>query len=103
MSLVQSLKHSMILFTGLSRDALHVYFGLTAWLLAVLILRKSAGALLPWLIVLALACGGEVLDAIDDVSTFGHWRMGAALHDIVNTVFWPGCLALLARFTKVLK
>jgi hypothetical protein len=53
--------------------------------------------------VLAIAMLAEALDARDDIADLGHWRIGASIHDIVNTMFWPTIICILARYTKVLK
>jgi hypothetical protein len=102
-SFVQSLKLDIIGFTGLSKDALHVYLGLAVWLLAAALFRRSITTLRPWLAVLVVACGIEAFDAFDDWVDLGRWRYQASLHDIANTLFWPTVLALLARFTRLLK
>jgi hypothetical protein len=102
-SFVQSLKLDIIGFSGLSKDALHVYLGLTVWLLAAALFRRSIATLRPWLAVLVVALGIEAFDAFDDWVDLGRWRYKASLHDIVNTMFWPTVLTLLARFTRLLK
>jgi hypothetical protein len=102
-SFVQSLKLDIIGFSGLSKDALHVYLGLTVWLLAAALFRRSIATLRPWLAVLVVALGIEAFDAFDDWVDLGRWRYQASLHDIVNTMFWPTVLTLLARFTRLLK
>ena len=102
-SLVQTVKMAVVGFTGLSKDALHVYVGLFVWLLAAAAFRKSITTLRPWLAVLVVALIGEGFDAFDDWVDLGHWRWKASLHDVVNTIFWPTVLALLARYTRLLK
>jgi hypothetical protein len=102
-SLVQATKLAIVDFTGLSKDALHVYVGLIAWLLSAALWRKSIASFNPWLMVLIVACGIEAFDAFDDWRSLGRWRVGASVHDIVNTLFWPTVLALLARYTRLLK
>ena len=99
---VQSFKIFIIQLTGLSRDALHIYAGLATFILVAAITRKSPKSLVPWVSVLAIACGVEALDARDDLHSLGHWRVGASVHDLINTVFWPTVLFLLARQTQVL-
>ena len=89
--------------TGLSKDALHVYVGLIVWLLAAALWRKSIASIKPWLAVLMVAFAGEMFDAYDDWHTFGRWRVIRSVHDLLNTLFWPTVLALLARWTRVLK
>jgi hypothetical protein len=102
-SFVQSLKLDIMGFAGLSKDALHLYVGLGVWLLAAAVFRRSITSLGPWLAVLLVACSIEAFDAFDDWVDLGHWRYRASLHDIANTMFWPTVLALLARYTRLLK
>lgn len=102
-SAAQSLKISIMTATGLSRDALHVHVGLAVFLAAVVVLRRPLRSVLPWLVVLAVAVAGELLDLRDDVSTTGEWRSRDSLRDIVNTVLWPTVLLLAARFTSLLR
>ena len=96
-SIVQALKLDIMGFTGLAKDALHIYVGLGVWLLAAAVFRRSITTLRPWLAVLVVACVIEGFDAFDDWVQLGHWRYRASLHDVVNTLFWPTVLALLAR------
>jgi len=103
LSFVQSLKLDIVAATGLSKDALHVYLGLISWLLAAALWRKSIATLKPWLVALLVAVIIEGFDAFDDWVQLGRWRYLASLHDLVNTMFWPTLLSLLARFTRLLK
>jgi len=96
-SVVQSIKLTIVDVTGLSKDALHIYVGLTIFLVTAMVLRKPLRSIFPWLVVLAIAFAGEVLDMRDDVASLGYWRWGASLHDILNTLFWPSVLLLLAK------
>lgn len=98
---VQSLKLLVIQATGLSRDALHVYLGMLVFLLSAAILRKRIGSPAPWVAATVAACALEALDARDDMQLFGHWRIGASAHDIVNTMFWPTVLFLIARYSRM--
>ena len=99
---IQNAKNSIVDFTGLSKDTLHVYVGLAVFLLAALLFRRRLRSLVPWLAVLLVACAGELLDLQDDLIHVGHWQWRASLHDIVNTLFWPTLLLLLARFSRLL-
>jgi hypothetical protein len=99
-SFVQSVKIAIISALDLSRDALHVYAGMAVFLGVAIVFRKPLRSFAPWFAVLVVACAAEALDAFDDLRAFGHWRAGASLHDIVNTVFWPTVLILLARFSR---
>ena len=102
-SFVQGLKLDIMGFTGLAKDALHIYVGLGVWLLAAALFRRSITTWRPWLAVLVVACGIEAFDAFDDWVRLGRWRWRASLHDVINTMFWPTVLALLARYTRLLK
>ena len=98
---VQSAKLVIIQLTGLSRDALHIYAGMFVFLLTAAFMRKSPRSIVPLLTVFFIAVGMEALDARYDLHTFGHWRIGESLHDIINTAFWPTIVFLIARFTKL--
>lgn len=82
----------------LSKDALHIYVGLIVFLAAAVVLRKPLRSIVPWFAVVAIAIAGEALDMDDDIASLGHWRWGASLHDVLNTLFWPTVLMLLAKF-----
>ena len=97
----QAAKLAIVTFTDLGRDALHVYAGLATLFLSALILRKPLRSWLPWLMVLLVAVVAELLDLRDDSLTSGRLRWGASAHDIVNTLFWPSVILLLARRSKL--
>lgn len=98
---VQSIKLAIMVATDLSRDALHVYAGLTAFLVASIVFKRPLRSLVPLSAAIAVAVFVELLDLRDDLATFGHWRVTASLHDIANTVFWPFILFAFARWTSV--
>lgn len=101
-SAVQSLKLTLIQATGLSRDALHIYFGLAALLFTALILRKRlTSSWVPWGVVFIIAVACEVSDMRDDLRTLGHWRWSASVHDLINTLVWPTVIVIFARWTSV--
>lgn len=97
----QAIKAAILGFTELGRDALHVYAGLATLFLSALILRKSLRSGLPWLFVLGVAVAAELLDLYDDSVTTGQPRWGASAHDILNTLFWPTAILLLARWSRL--
>ncbi|MCB5185556.1 hypothetical protein LG201_10115 [Methylobacillus gramineus] len=101
-SLFQSIKLDIIATVGLSKDALHIYVGLAVFLVAVALFRKPLKSISPWIVVFTVAIAGEVLDRRDDIASLGHWRWAASLHDIINTLFWPTVLIVLARFSSIL-
>jgi hypothetical protein len=94
---LQSLKLAIIAALGLSKDALHIYVGLSVFLLTALALRRPLRSLLPWLAVMLVALAGELFDAVDDIRSLGYWRWTASIHDVANTLFWPTALLLLTR------
>jgi hypothetical protein len=99
-SAFQAFRLAVMTATSLSKDALHVYFGLIVWLTSAVALRRSVRSSLPLGVVMAVAIIAEGWDASDDIA---HWRLGASAHDLVNTLFWPTSLVLLARFTRILE
>lgn len=96
-STAQAIKLAIVSATGLSKDALHIYVGLAVLLTAAAVLRKPLRSIVPWLVVLTVAVSGELIDMHDDIVSLGYWRWGASLHDVLNTLFWPTVLLLLAR------
>jgi hypothetical protein len=97
LSSVQSLKLAIASAVGLSKDALHVYVGLTVLFASAILMRKPVRSILPWLATLAVAVAIELLDMRDDILSLGRWRWKASLHDVLNTIFWPSVLLVLAR------
>ena len=98
---LQSAKLVVMSLTALSRDALHVHAGMLVFVLAAAILRKGLGSPWPWLVAMAVACGMEAMDAVDGILTYGHWRVRASVHDVLNTMLWPTALAIACRFTRL--
>ena len=97
-SLFEARKLSVVEATGLDKDALHIYFGMTLFLVVRLAWRGRGGGIAAWIAVLAMACGGELLDLTAQYSNgqiqpdAEHW------HDIWNTLFWPTMLLLVGRW-----
>lgn len=100
-SIFQYIKLTVVEATGLSRDALHIYVGLTIFLLAAVVFRKTLRSVIPLLVIFLVAVFGELLDMRDDISTFGYWHWRASLHDLMNTLFWPVILLFLARYSML--
>ncbi len=100
-SITQYIKLTIVAATELSRDALHIYVGLGVFLVAAIVLRKTLRSAIPLLVVFVVAISGELFDMRDDMVNFGHWRWGASLHDLINTLFWPAVLLLLARYSTL--
>lgn len=94
---VQMIKLFLVEATGLAKDALHVHAGLLILFVSAWLLRKPLSSSIPWVVVLLAAIIGELLDMQDDLNGLGFWRWSMSLHDILNTVFWPTVLWVMAR------
>jgi hypothetical protein len=79
---------------GASQDLLHVHAGLLIFFVAALLLRRRMRSWVPICLVWAFAFGNELIDAFSPINGNSAWEHGA---DIMNTVFWPTLLFLLAR------
>ncbi|CAB1208443.1 hypothetical protein [Acinetobacter bouvetii] len=98
LSKFQELKIFIINFTELSRDALHIHLGLLLFLVVAFFHHRQLKS--KWAIwtVVIVAIAAELFDARDDLINHGLWRIGASMHDIINTIFWPLIIWLMARF-----
>jgi hypothetical protein len=103
MSTFQSFKHHLVQFAELSKDALHIYVGLSVFLLVAAIAPKGLRSGWAILAVLAVAVVGELLDLRDEFRSRERLLFWASLHDLINTCFWPLVLWLLARYTRAVK
>jgi hypothetical protein len=90
-------KAAVAAWTGLERDALHVYAAVIIQLGSAAILRRTLASPWPWLIVLAFALANEYLDMHSD-NLVEPWEKDAALHDLWNTMILPTVLLLVVRF-----
>ena len=97
-SLFEARKISVVEATGLDKDALHIYFGMTLFLAVRLVWRGRGGWIAAWLAVLVMACGGEWLDLTAEYSHSAIQPDAAHWHDIWNTMFWPTVLLLVGRW-----
>ena len=97
---LQIFKVQALEFTGLGKDALHIYFGLGMFLLVRLLWRRRGGWILAWLAVLALALGVEWLDMRAEQAGDYLQPDKAHIHDVWNTMFWPTMLMLVGRWLQ---
>jgi hypothetical protein len=93
----EQIKETIAVWTDLERDALHIYAALLAQIGFALLLRRTFADWRPWLCVLALALGNELLDMFGDGKAEA-WESASGLHDLWNTMLLPTLLLLLARF-----
>jgi hypothetical protein len=98
---VQSVKYWLVQHVGLAKDALHVYVALALFFGAALLFRWPLRSWKPWLVVLAAALAGEAWDLRDSRAYRDPIDLGANLKDVVNTLFWPSVILILARTTSV--
>ena len=97
-STFQQFKIYIVNLTDLARDALHIYAGLLVFFMVAFLHQRQLKSVWAILAVIVIAIGCELLDARDDLIHHGYWRVGASLHDILNTCFWPFMIWLMARF-----
>ena len=87
-SLNQELKSLIEEFTFLSRDVLHVYGGMFAFL-SWLIIFKYKKRILGLLLIFVAAVINEVLDGFYYFEQSGRIHWAESISDIFNTVFTP--------------
>lgn len=81
-------------FLGASEDLLHLHAGLLIFFAAALVFRRRMRSRVPIALVYAFAIANELVDAMSPGGSANRWEPAV---DIVNTVFWPTLLFLLAR------
>ena len=96
----QQFKVVMLGFTGLGKDALHIYAGMGLFLFVRLAWRWRGGWILAWLAVLAMACTVEWIDMQAEAANSALQPDAAHWHDIWNTMFWPTVLLLVGRWLQ---
>ena len=97
LSSFQEFKIYIVEMTNLSRDALHIYAGLLVFLTVAFLHHRQLRSYYAILLTLLVAVGAELMDARDDLINYGHWRIGASLHDVINTCFWPFVIWVSAK------
>lgn len=116
-------KNSVVNATGLDKDALHIYVGISVFLLSLILLRPifkkySARAFIALIMVTAIAVLGEYLDNRQTITELGLAGLQAAeikasIHDIVNTCLlsyifygltvWTKTFQSITRVTPMIK
>ena len=82
--------------TALSRDALHIFFGLAGQVLVALVIRRSLAHPVPWLAVLLFELANEAYDlAREEWSDRVMWP--GSVRDLLVTMAVPTVLLLLTR------
>ena len=99
-SVFQDIKTHIVSFTGLERDALHIYVGIGVFLITSLLFKNHRYRwLIALFVVIAAASMGEVLDRHDQLIIDKRWYWQGSVHDIVNTCFFPTLFTLILTFT----
>ncbi len=96
-SFFQQLKLHLIELIHLSKDAIHIYVGMSVYVLWNGLLKKNFASLKALLPVVGVAVLLELFDMWDNYHSTGSLRITASLHDIANTCFWPLVLVLLLK------
>ena len=78
---------------GASEALLHVHVGLLIFVLAALVTRRHMASPWPLAVVFALALINELIDYLGPTPSAYLSSVG----DVINTVFWPTVLFLIAR------
>ena len=103
MSPLQQAKLLVVDHVHLAKDALHIYVALGLFLGSAMLFRWPLKSWRPWAVVLAAALIGEAWDLRDCLVYRTPIELSGNLKDVLNTLFWPTVLVLLARGTRVLK
>lgn len=93
----EAIKAAVQAWTGLERDALHIYAAILIQIGSAALLRRTLASPWPWLVVMIFALANEWLDMNRD-RLIEQWEKDAALHDLWNTMLAPTLLLLVVRF-----
>jgi len=104
-------KNGVVSATGLEKDALHIYVGISVYLLSVILLRPifkkySIRAFIALIMVTCIALLGEYLDNRQTITELGlsgieRAELMASIHDIINTCMLSYVLYGLTMWTKI--
>ena len=91
-------KLSLQYLTGFDRDAMHVLVGVVLQISFAALLRTSVRSIWPWIILLVLGLGNEIVDF-----TIGSWgdplaQRREAIEDLILTMMPATLLMLVARW-----
>ncbi len=94
---VQVIKAEIGLVTGFSDSTLHIYAGLIVLFVTAAVLRKPLWSFVPWLMVIAVAIIGELVDMRADFIRLGYWRWGESLSDLLHSISSPTVILFFTR------
>jgi len=90
-------KDALELLVNVSPDALHIHVSLLILFAVALLLRRRPDNWLPWLVLLLLDLVNEANDILHHSMRVPLDDRAAALHDLLNTMFWPTIILLFGR------
>ncbi|MFZ2844994.1 hypothetical protein [Psychrobacter sp.] len=103
-------KNGVVAATGLDKDALHIYVGISVYLLSLILMRPifkkySVRASIALILVTCIALLGEYLDNRQTITELGMSGMESAelkasIHDLINTCMLSYLLYGLTMWTK---
>lgn len=82
--------------TGATEDLLHVHFGLLIFVVVAVVFRQRMHSYWPVSLVWGFALSNELVDYFAPL-----WRIDTSALDVLNTVFWPTVLFLVARRRRI--
>lgn len=82
--------------TGATEDLLHLHFGLLIFVVVAVVFRRRMHSPWPVSLVWAFALLNELVDYFAPL-----WQVDTSALDVLNTVFWPTILFLVARRRRV--
>lgn len=93
-----NLKEMTVDFLGISRDTLHIHFGLSIFFLVTIAYRYNSRRLrYAWLAVLATETLNEILDFHDWYLWTGSLNWHESIFDYIQTMFWPSVIICFAE------
>ena len=107
----ETFKLSVIAATGLDKDALHIYVGVSVYIVCLLVLRpiikkQGLSSFIALIVVTGVALAGEYLDnryiiVPKGFSALGSEAIKASIHDLINTCLLSYVLFALMNWTKL--
>ncbi len=89
----ESWKITIATWVGIDDWLIHSQFGMMAFVLAAIMMRRSLASFVPVSLVIA----GEGLNETLDRLNYGSWRWPDTSRDLIFTIGWPLILFLCAR------
>lgn len=90
-------KDALELLVDLSPDALHFHMSLLVLFVIAVVFRRRPDTWLPWTVLLVLEVINETNDILHHSMLVPLDDRAAALHDLLNTMFWPTVLLIFGR------